>query len=1250
MTIRLHLLSDIVTRDRIERRELPWDGVATVRRLMATHRLASWGHAPNLAASIEGRRLAVDEWDQVLADGVDLVIAPDPQGLELLATLALSLLAAGLNFIAAKQISLPANALDPGVRGDQSSQSNSWDRMATEYRPGFPVPIALGEGDLPGTAIFVDLNASSGGTNIGPNEELRVILALCEGPIDSIGGIRGDQDDLGVTEFQPHLPGQPLTTLPIPADIRVDGNRLDPTLTPTLQGQPGFQVWRGTPNARVYLRMGGLSQAPLPAVGPRWGLAAFSGSRQTEIVELDLGEDGSSAVYTVSDSDEISNVSCIVSFQAGLYDLTNSGLPPQPASVSFDLSWRPVGSATWSAPVRRVVTEASQSPFAVSLALTVNALGPIEVQMRRVSAAGGSGVSDRARWRQITFGFPQQFAYPRTALLGLVLQAGENATGSRAQFQVRGRWMTVPVWDASINGGQPSTTRYWDLPASPDPYAGIWTYPPGRNPAWLLAAFLLHPGGLGQFVPSANIDWPALRNWADFCDQDVAVNGVDEALCELFFVLDSSTPAWEIVARICQAGRATPVLVGAKISVVYRYRDAHGRGTNSVPAKTRTHLVSTANVSALSIDFQDTFARPAVITAEFQNKDKDYAQDVIDVHDPRGGHQDPATLRPVQFRKQAVRMHGIARPSQAVREALFMHAANALVDHSISFEIGREALAAQVGDVVGVCHDVLRPFDTDCFALRTTAESAAVAEIRLNRALTLAVGKTYAVIVRQTDGTIAERQVTSAAGSYAAGDLLTIQTAISCRRGAVACFGEQGRIIVDYEISSITLAQSLKRQVRADRWVPAVHDVIDVGDLLSTDGGLLAGPSGGLPSSFDLQDDITDAAVTDLAVRTLPGRDCEISWQRPDDLVTEVQVFARLLGSTQWMVLGRTTGNRVRTRLAIGESYEISVAMADRFGRFQPPGLGTMATVQIEEFPAANPPNVSGLLLEQGQRGIVLRWDPQQDAECYEVRLVGGDWHAWLGTPVLAVVQDCQCTIDVPGFWDESTPVVFGVAALSRDGLRSLAVAEIDWTPAAPAGLWEIDDLVPDPGHVDFESANLSVALASSNLAITAPAAAIDANPEGPGSGSMQSQVWDVGYDVDAWIAPYWESRAHRAMLVGATAAKVGSGESAWTLVAGRPASERSPGIDVERRVGDAADVSRERIGAQVGEAGTAASVRVYLRTARTGESITAKPWSQVQGARKITHRYVQWRVEVDWISDGSVSVDVRRLRLRRYA
>src|SRR5690606_28920718 len=126
-------------------------------------------------------KLDASELGDPVHAGASVVVVPDPEGISLVLRLVLAAVSIAASFLAASQVPIPeTNAQE---RGDETSQTYGWAGIRTEYRSGMPVPLAFGEHDVGGQVIHLDIFASSGGLNIGPNEELRVILALCEGPI-----------------------------------------------------------------------------------------------------------------------------------------------------------------------------------------------------------------------------------------------------------------------------------------------------------------------------------------------------------------------------------------------------------------------------------------------------------------------------------------------------------------------------------------------------------------------------------------------------------------------------------------------------------------------------------------------------------------------------------------------------------------------------------------------------------------------------------------------------------------------------------------------------------------------------------------------------------------------------------------------------------------------------------------------------------------------------------------------------------
>src|SRR5690606_13495741 len=129
---------------------------------------------------------------------------------------------------------------------------------------------------------------------------------------------------------------------------------------------------------------------------------------------------------------------------------------------------------------------------------------------------------------------------------------------------------------------------------------------------------------------------------------DVPLDGGFEAYLQCDLVIDAPDAAWRHVLRICQAGRAVPVIRGNVISVRYSFSQAHGRGTNSVPAKVRTQLVSTSNVEEFSVQYFDVKKRPSQIVLDILDGSEDFVHLPLPVNDPASGLDDPSDVNPLR--------------------------------------------------------------------------------------------------------------------------------------------------------------------------------------------------------------------------------------------------------------------------------------------------------------------------------------------------------------------------------------------------------------------------------------------------------------------------------------------------------------------------------------------------------------------------------------------------------------------------
>jgi hypothetical protein len=826
-------------------------------------------HLPKSVAiecAVDGQRLDDAQLDDDLRDGCDVMLLPiTSTGLEALGPIIIeALVIAAVSAAVSYIIYLVSPRPKPqGIgqdRGDEQSATYAWDGIQTNYGQGFPVPWVYGRHAVGGQVVYTDIYATQ--LQNGADDRLRVMLALCEGPIARIGDIVAEErNDLGA--ILPPGVNYPRDYVPVPDHVRIDGNLVtnptnfvdvyellvnswtagppnptivipsvnetlrvweydglvsyiqvgtlqineftnndprrpvvilvngrlpistdivgnatsayyfDPGIPPVIPPSWGVTNTQTTnaavvttstrilevPGVRLWIRPGSLDQTPMPS-------DVFPGTSTTFGPQAQLNNIDDQFVYTYASTDDLVSVGFVLSFPGGLYSVSPTGTQ-QIYSVEFEFVWRPVGTQPWRAfydsqnptqtSTTRVVSASSQRVLLDSwtgLLAAPNAApisGPIEVRILRRTNAGGVGTSSSAVWRNVTFTTPHRLAYPRTAVLGFEIGAGARFSGGLPEFSVRVDGAKVRVWDATNGWSSPT----WDVPAAPFDFMD---HPPGRNPAWILLDFLLAPWGLGRWLGEADIDLPAFRRWAAFCDSDPSPAspwGEPAFCCDL--VGDAPRPAWEWVLAICAAGRAAPVYRNGKISVSYQYRDAHSDAGVSVSAKSAVQLLSSSQVENVQVTWLPKANRPTAFLFQYLNETQLYAQDVFPVEDFESALNDPANLQPEDYRPETIQAYGVTRPSQIFREGIFRHRVQRLVRRELTFRTGPWALAAEIGDLILFQHETLRPFGSDVPSAVTVYKSAvATNQIEVDHVI---VGATQ-VVVRDSNGVAQTRAIT----------------------------------------------------------------------------------------------------------------------------------------------------------------------------------------------------------------------------------------------------------------------------------------------------------------------------------------------------------------------------------------------------------------------------------------------------------------------------------------------------------
>lgn len=1081
-------------------------------QFVQVHNVAWWGQTPNhilrsfrrpewasVGCSVMGSVIDGDAWDAPVPDDSDVILGPMPRdpitvGVFLIKTMAYIVAAAAL--AALYQRLAPKPKLPDDAAGPESIESphQNWAGMRTTYGPGAIKSFVYGDVVVAGHVIYRRLVVENGEAG-ARTEKLRVILALGYGEFESIGGARP-----GAGEF-------------IPVGVRLGNVGLTSKLIP---GQNG--------NTRFWGRTGTQQQSPIEP-------ALFPGTSElvtTDItLEGDIGIVNRAFVTYDSGTDDISRITAIVRFPLGYK--TNDGSTPR--DTQFDLFYRTSPTAPWVNARQRFFRVGAQNwPRGVSFAIESDPLpagvrGLIEVKLERYYAGLPNPAPDvdTAVLGHMQFDKPGEFSYPGMALLAMEIDAMEQLRGE-TDFSLPVRAKRVPVWDQQWGWSLPT----WGL--APLPHS-FMQFPPGQNPAWIALDFMRHPKGLGQWLTDDNIDLPAFRRFAAFCDQNAVT--WNEAQFTFDGVIDTPGEAWTQLTKILSSGRARPVIVGRRVSVRYLYAEQHEDGGVVVPARTMTQLFTTHNTRNVRVDGANTAGKPTVIDYQFLNRTKRFAQDNYPVNDDESTVNTPTAFAPDRYRKSTQQAFGVARTSQLYRDGKFEHRMQRHVAETLTFECGPWALAATVGDLIGFQHSTLRPHERVPMACTIVTGGNAVASLVVDHEITLLAGQTHRLLVRTTEGLV--EATVSAAQS---GGRLTLASSITCKAGDPAVFGVQNQLVKLYEVIEIRRAQDMHHEVIAAEYKPSIYAAVTKPNnwLASLDGGGLAPesePIGGRP--------------TDLQVEVDPRnpRALTASWISPPDMPREpVRLHALFDGADTWTLLGESVEGflalppwRPHTRVSLCATLPATA-----------PGLDIAIEVVVPEFSSVPPPSPSQVLAIPVADGLAIEWDDSAagDALEFEVRRGAG----WTTGRVVYVGRAPRCIDRHP----PTVAVPYWVRTRGHSGLYSATAVRLD--PAA---------YLPQ-GTISLASRDELATLGGTLAGLAASSGVL--RHVGIGTqGTYEAAELDAGTGTD--VLAYWSAHVDRDeqdnLPPSALEFPAGGGEAHWRMVDTRPASPALPGLDFRR-------------------------------------------------------------------------------------
>ena len=381
--------------------------------------------------------------------------------------------------------------------------------------------------------------------------------------------------------------------------------------------------------------------------------------------DREAGDDGWIGPFTANPAGtRATEIGIDVVMPRGLYYANDNG-SFSARTVDWAVEARAVddeGAATgdWIAVASETVTAAENTPQRKSYRYALDA-GRYEVRVRRTNDRSG----DARAGHVIHCGGLKAYlddppAFGDVTLLAVKMRATDNLSQRSARLVNVIVTRKLPVWDPTAGWSEPQETR---------------------SLAWAFADAVRAPYGAG--LTDARIDLAALH----------ALDAVWRARGDRFdAVFDQGLTVWEALTRIARCGRALPFLQGGILRIA---RDA--------PRTLPVALFGPRNIAKGS--FRVQYVMPGEDTADAVTvtyfSERTWAPDEVVASLPDGSAD--ATDKPA-----TVELFGCTGTDQAMREGLYMAAANRYRRRIVTFRTELEGLIPTYGDLIAITHDLPR--------------------------------------------------------------------------------------------------------------------------------------------------------------------------------------------------------------------------------------------------------------------------------------------------------------------------------------------------------------------------------------------------------------------------------------------------------------------------------------------------------------------------------------------------------------
>jgi len=527
-------------------------------------------------------------------------------------------------------------------------------------------------------------------------------------------------------------------------------------------------------------------------------------------------------------------------------------------------------------------------------------------------------------------------------------------------------------------------------------YTGVSTYTLqwSDNPAWVCFDILTQPiwsntyswDGL-KYEPSnwvlrrwdgiqpSDIDIQSFIDWAEHCDEEVTppdYDPLDVKRCTFNGIFDTVTNIWDAATSVADNARAWLL----PPSGTAKYRVVLDKPYVNLGGPSVTQLFNTGNIIKDSLEqiYTSMIDRATELQVEFINKDLNWESDTFSAR----------YLFATVPREDSINLHGITVASQAWRRAMLQLYYNAVTPLEAQWDVGQDALNCQVGDVVGLQHELPQ------YGFGGRVVSATGSVVVLDRPVEIITSTDYVMTVRNNDDTLTNFNILYA-NNPATGGTCTLYGTFSPvpAKYDPFAFGEPALTYKPFRVLEIKNNGDNTFHISGQEYNDSVYNV-------DTDTPPVPTPDYSALNPFPV---VTNLACDEVVI-TLPDgtiNDCvDVHFTRPSSsLYGKAHIYyqsKRLIGDSypvRWQDGGVTNSEVYRLQnLMTFYYYKIAVVTINTTGKGGPVDLAPY--IEFRPLGKSIPPaDVLNFKVFQYGLTLIFTWDhvPDLDLWGYEIRV-----------------------------------------------------------------------------------------------------------------------------------------------------------------------------------------------------------------------------------------------------------------------